>query len=184
MPYSSLLQQSHSCCKIRICSLCSISSVGVQQGSVLSPTFFLVIMDKLLLQLRESSAGLSIGGLYLGGASHADDVCAIASSASAVEEQCQFIQNFAIENSLKLNHEKTEYLNQSAQKTTNCRYSTSQLRRYLIQHAWATHGPTTYQQVLKQTSTKQGDNSLLLVPQEAFWVTQTHCQLKRCLKSA
>ena len=158
----------------------------MQQGSVLSPTFFLVIMDKLLLQLRESSAGLSIGGLYLGGASHTDDVRAIASSASAVEEQSQFIQNFAIKNSLKLNHEKTEYLNQSAQKTTNCIYSTSQLRRYLTQHAWATHGPTTYQQseVLKQTSTRQGDNSLLLVPQEAFWVPQTHCQLKRCSKPA
>ena len=93
-------------------------SRGVQQGSVLSPTFFLVVMDKLLLLLKESSAGLSIGGLYLGGASHADDVRAIASSASAAEEQSQFIQNFAIENGLKLNHEKTEIVRISQSKSS------------------------------------------------------------------
>ena len=45
---------------------------GVQQGSVLSPTFFLVVMDKLLLQLSGERCGISICGLYLGGAAHAD----------------------------------------------------------------------------------------------------------------
>ena len=75
-------------------------------------------MDKLLLLLKKSSAGLSIGGLYLGGASHADDVRAIASSASAAEEQSQFIQNFAIENGLKLNHEKTEIVRISQSKSS------------------------------------------------------------------
>ena len=47
---------------------------GVQQGSVLSPTFFLIVMDKLLSQLKETSSGTSLCGLYLGGAAHADDV--------------------------------------------------------------------------------------------------------------
>ena len=81
---------------------------GMQQGSVLSPTFFLIVMDKLLQQLKATSAGLSICGLYLGGAAHADDVRAIASSASVTEEQGQIIHDFAVENGLKLNSEKTE----------------------------------------------------------------------------
>ena len=92
-------------------------SRGVQQGSVLSPTFFIIVMDKLLQQLKKTSAGLSICGLYLGGAAHADDVRAIAPSASAAEEQGQIIQNFAAENYLKLNREKTEIVRISQSKS-------------------------------------------------------------------
>ena len=80
----------------------------MQQGSVLSPTFFLIVMDKLLQQLKETSAGLSICGLYPGGAAHVDDVHAIASSASVTKEQGQIIHDFAVENGLKVNSEKTE----------------------------------------------------------------------------
>ena len=65
-------------------------------------------MDKLLQQLRGTSAGLSICGLYLSDEAHADDVCAIPSSASVTEEQGQIIHDFAIGNGLKLNSEKTE----------------------------------------------------------------------------
>ena len=60
---------------------------GVQQGSVLSPIFFVVIMDDLLHQLSHSGCGASICRLYLGGAAHADDVRAIASSTSGAEAQ-------------------------------------------------------------------------------------------------
>ena len=58
---------------------------GVQQGSVLSPTFFLVVMDNQ--KLCGENCGTSICGLYLGGAAHADDVRAIASSVTTVETQ-------------------------------------------------------------------------------------------------
>ena len=67
---------------------------GVQQGSVLSPIFFLVIMDDLLHQLSQSSCGASICRLYLGGADHADDVRAIASSTSSAEAQGAIISDF------------------------------------------------------------------------------------------
>ena len=67
---------------------------GVQQGSVLSPIFFLVIMDDLLHQLSQSSCGASICRLYLSGAAHADDVRAIASSTSAAETQGAIISDF------------------------------------------------------------------------------------------
>ena len=61
-------------------------SRGMQQGSVLSPTFFLVVMDRLLTELKQNKAGISICNLYLGGAANADDVRAIASSTQGTED--------------------------------------------------------------------------------------------------
>ena len=49
-------------------------SRGVRQGSVLSPTLFLQVMDPILLELNNRSCGPSICGLYLGAFSHADDI--------------------------------------------------------------------------------------------------------------
>ena len=41
---------------------------GVQQGSVLSPIFFLVVMDKMLQKVEDENAGISICNLFLGAA--------------------------------------------------------------------------------------------------------------------
>lgn len=38
---------------------------GVKQGSILSPTLFLLIMDLLLRRLQSSQLGLSIDGFYM-----------------------------------------------------------------------------------------------------------------------
>ena len=81
---------------------------GVQQGSVLSPIFFLVIMDNLLHQLSRNSCGASIYHLYLGGAIHADDVRAVASSTSVAEAQGAIISDFSSKHGLHLNSTKTE----------------------------------------------------------------------------
>ena len=48
---------------------------GVKQGSVLSSTLFLTVMDLLLSKMRFSNIGLSVRGLYIGAAIHADDLC-------------------------------------------------------------------------------------------------------------
>ena len=83
-------------------------SRGVQQGSVTSPTFFLMVMDQLLHQLLEEKAGVSICNLFLGGAAHADDVRAIASSSTDAEIQGKIIADFSSCNGLTLNCSKTE----------------------------------------------------------------------------
>ena len=75
-------------------------------------------MDKLLKGLTDTSARVSLCGLYLGGAAHADDVWAIAPSATAAEQQSQIIHSFTSDNGLKLNSEKTEVVkfhNQNAE---------------------------------------------------------------------
>ena len=57
---------------------------GIQQGSVLSPTFSLIVMDKLLMELKENKASISICNLYLRGAAHADDMRTIATRNEAI----------------------------------------------------------------------------------------------------
>ena len=74
---------------------------GVQQGSVLSPIFFLVIMDDLLHQLSQSNYSALICRLYLGSAAHADDMRAIAASISAAETQGTIISDFSLTHDLE-----------------------------------------------------------------------------------
>ena len=94
-------------------SMCTLSdpftiTCGVQQRSVLSPTFFLTGMDKLLRQLKETSSGTStcICGPYLCRAGHADDVHAISFSATVAEVQSWIIHDFSSENGLKQNSDQ------------------------------------------------------------------------------
>ena len=47
-------------------------------------------------------------GVYLGGAAHADDLWAIASSATAAKHQSKIIHDFTVGNGLKLSSNKTK----------------------------------------------------------------------------
>ena len=85
-------------------SSCFNISRGVKQGSVLSPTLFLTVMDVLLKRLRESRHGLHIRGTYMGGAIHADDLRTTATSSDSVTEQV--ITSFASDSCLRLNTSK------------------------------------------------------------------------------
>ena len=51
------------------------TSRGVKQGSVLSPSLFLIVMNTLLERMRNSNCGGSLQGYFIGTAVHADDVC-------------------------------------------------------------------------------------------------------------
>ena len=83
-------------------------SRGVKQGSVLSPTLFLTVMDLLMKRLRESDCGLYVRGTYMGAAVHADDLRTTAASAEAVSQQNAVINQFARDSCLRLNTSKTE----------------------------------------------------------------------------
>ena len=47
---------------------------GVKQGSILSPTLFLMVMDPLLKALESSRLGLSVNNHFAGAFIHADDI--------------------------------------------------------------------------------------------------------------
>ena len=60
---------------------------GVKQGSVLSPTLFLTVMDKLLENMTCEKCGLSVCGTFIGAAIHADDVRTCVTTKQSVAKQ-------------------------------------------------------------------------------------------------
>ena len=50
---------------------------GVRQGGVLSPLFFSIYMDELLLKLKNPIFGCHIGNYYFGALGYADDIVLI-----------------------------------------------------------------------------------------------------------
>jgi hypothetical protein len=60
---------------------------GVKQGSVLSPSLFLTVMNLLMKRLWESECGLHVRGMYIGGAVHGDDLRTTAASSDSISKQ-------------------------------------------------------------------------------------------------
>ena len=81
---------------------------GVRQGSVLSPTLFLVVIDSLLEKLKGAYAGITLDGLYLGSLGHADDIRSLTCDMKSSNTQAAIIDEFLTENLLQMNTEKCE----------------------------------------------------------------------------
>ena len=91
----------------------------MKQGSVLSPTLFIAVMDSLLNFLESSGQGLAISGLNVGNSAHADDIRAASISIDAAQIQGKLIDSFSAANSLKLNVNKTELIQFTSGKHTS-----------------------------------------------------------------
>ena len=81
---------------------------GVKQGSVRSPVLFLLVMDPILLALKNKPCGLNICGLYLGAFCHADDIRTLASSKLDCSFHISGVKDFASSSGLTLSIEKCE----------------------------------------------------------------------------
>ena len=89
---------------------------GLKQGSVLSSTLVLTVMDRLLKEMRAECHGLSISQTYICTAIHADDLRTIAESKEVVSKQACVVSTFAKAVNLKLNSSKVEVLRISWKK--------------------------------------------------------------------
>ena len=98
-------------CRVKIDGCLSKQFVverGVKQGSILSPTLFLIVMNPLLKQLESSKLGLSINDYYAGGFVHADDIRTLSSSVESMRAQVEIVKKFANKRHSKLNVDKCE----------------------------------------------------------------------------
>ena len=73
------------------------------QGSVLSPTLFLLMLDPLLQHLEKNQLGPCVAGLYVGGFAHADNIRTLCSR-DTLDSQIGTVEEFVATNeALSLN---------------------------------------------------------------------------------
>ena len=80
---------------------------GVKQGGVISPIFFSIYIDPLLLQLRNSGYGCHLNGVYMGALSYADDITLTAPSIGGLNEMLKLCDNYATVYNVIFNSKKT-----------------------------------------------------------------------------
>ena len=94
-------------------------SLGIRQGSVLSPTLFNLVIDPLISTLKQRNPGVNINGLYLGAFTHADDIRTSATNLEDVSEQVSTVDTFTQSRVLKLCPEKCALLPSGHTSTHN-----------------------------------------------------------------
>ena len=71
---------------------------GVHQGSILSPSLILLMMDPLLQQLQNYSPGISVNNAFTRGYLHAKDIHTLANSLSSLKSKIKTVSRFSSEN--------------------------------------------------------------------------------------
>ena len=87
-----------------------VIETGVKQGSVLSPTLFLMVLNLLLSSLQQAGIGPSVNNFFAGGFLHADDIRTLSTSIASLDTQISIVRVFAEKNFLKLNIRKCEII--------------------------------------------------------------------------
>ena len=93
-------------------------SNGVRQGGILSPILFNIYVDDLSAKLINLKIGCKINDVYVNHLMYADDTVLIAPSYAALQKLIDCCCNFAVDNNIIFNSEKTVcmYLNSKRYK--------------------------------------------------------------------
>ncbi len=84
-------------------------SRGVKQGSILSSTLFIVVMDSFVRHLRNTGQGLSLSGLNVSSSAPADDIRAASNSIAGIQAQVSCVNAFGKANALRLKTEAISF---------------------------------------------------------------------------
>ena len=86
---------------------------GVKQGGILSPVFFTVYIDELLIRLKKSGVGCYVGQSFLGGLGYADDGGLLAPTIYALKIMLKICETFGNEFNVLYNSSKYQLLHYS-----------------------------------------------------------------------
>ena len=74
---------------------------GCRQGSVLSPFWFSIYVNKLLQKLRKLGLGCHIAGVWMGATFYADDIFLMACNRNVLQKMVTFCEEFGKEHNLE-----------------------------------------------------------------------------------
>ena len=83
---------------------------GVRQGGVLSPLFFSVYIDDLLLKLKNAGIGCHIGNYYFGALGYADDIVLLCPTKEGLRNMIRICETYAAEHDIIFNGNKSKLL--------------------------------------------------------------------------
>ncbi|CAL4096751.1 unnamed protein product [Meganyctiphanes norvegica] len=83
---------------------------GVKQGGVLSPLFFSVYIDELLIKLKNTGIGCHIGNHYYGALGYADDIVLICPTKGGLKKLINVCETYAAEHNIIFNGNKSKLL--------------------------------------------------------------------------
>ena len=75
-------------------------SNGTRQGSVLSPYFFGVYLDNLLIKLRQLQLGCYVAGVWMGACAFADDIALLAPGRQVLQKMITECERYGLQNNL------------------------------------------------------------------------------------
>ncbi len=98
---------------------------GVRQGGILSTHHYKNYINKLLKMFETSGLGVTIGSLYLGAPTCADDILLIANTSFQSQAMLDLSVNYSIENKYSIHPVKstvTPYIKPKQEATTHAHY--------------------------------------------------------------
>ena len=85
------------------------TDVGTRQGDPLSPLLFIIAyLDRVMNQVRQSTCGINIGGIFINNLRFADDIDLIDEDVSSLQSQTELTKKAAEQAGLLLNTNKTK----------------------------------------------------------------------------